>query len=389
LGTATCIFSLQNLLLGGHCFDGIFTRHDQAGVTSYVRATGLIPRYYQCFLDFFHSNAINLPQLTRIWVAVCLKIFANHLVTVNGRIVLLTDGIKVPKAGRKMPAVKLLYQSSDNNTKAPFFMGHSCQAISLLVQAAGSFFAVPLTTRIHEGFKKTNRDKRTLLDKLLELLNELALDKGFYLVADAYYARKGFISGLSAHLISRVKSNAVAYEPALAKSKGRGRPKLYGKKIVLWKLFSRSELFEKGVSPVYGEEGIEINFLVQDLIWKGLGQIVRFVLIDHPTRGRVILLSTDIKLSAVEIIKLYGLRFQIEVSFKEAVHTIGAFRYHFWMKDMEKSKRGKRTEYLHRKDEDYRVKFEKKLKAYQVHIQLGMIAQGLLQYLSVCHTEKV
>ena len=59
------------------------------------------------------------------------------------------------------------------------------------------------------------------------------------------------------------------------------------------------------------------------------------------------------------------------------------------MKDMEKSKRGKRTEHLHRKDEDYREKFEKKLKAYQVHIQLGMIAQGLLQYLSVCHTEKV
>jgi hypothetical protein len=88
---------------------GLCTRHDQAGVTSYVRATGLIPRYYQCFLDFFHSNAINLPQLTKIWVSVCLKIFANHLVRVNGRIVLLADGIKVPKAGRKMPAVKLLY----------------------------------------------------------------------------------------------------------------------------------------------------------------------------------------------------------------------------------------------------------------------------------------
>ncbi len=101
-------------------------------------------------------------------------------------------------------------------------------------------------------------------------------------------------------------------------------------------IFSRSELFEKGISPVYGEERIEINFLIQDLIWKELGQLVRFVLVDHPTRGRIILLSTDTKLSAMEIIKLYGLRFKIEVSFKEAVHTIGTFKYHLWMKDLKK-----------------------------------------------------
>jgi hypothetical protein len=108
-------------------------------------------------------------------------------------------------------------------------MGHSCQAISLLLQAVGSFFAVPLATRIHEGVKKTNRDKRTLLDKLLELLQELALSNGFYLVADAYYASKDFISGLGAHLISRVKSNAVAYEPAPLKIK---RPR---KTQAVWK----------------------------------------------------------------------------------------------------------------------------------------------------------
>ena len=45
------------------------------------------------------------------------------------------DGIKIPKCGRKMPAVKFLHQQSEANTKPEFITGHSLQAVSLLVQS--------------------------------------------------------------------------------------------------------------------------------------------------------------------------------------------------------------------------------------------------------------
>ncbi len=50
-----------------------------------------------------------------------------------------------------MPVVKSLHQESAGNTKPTFIMGHSCQAPSLQVQAAGGCLAVLLACRIHKG----------------------------------------------------------------------------------------------------------------------------------------------------------------------------------------------------------------------------------------------
>jgi hypothetical protein len=84
-----------------------------------------------------------------------------------------------------MQAVKLLHQQSDSNTKPEYIMGHSIQAVSLLVHAAASVCAVPLAARIHQGVVWSNRDRRTLLDKMLALLAIVAIAGPFYLVADS------------------------------------------------------------------------------------------------------------------------------------------------------------------------------------------------------------
>ena len=148
-------------------------RVDLLGVTSIVRALNLRPRLYTKLLDHFHSSSINLDRLSALWAQAVLQLFPG-LVSVNGRLVLVGDGIKAPKRGKKMPAVKLLHQQSESNTKPEYIMGHSMQAVGLLVHAAKSVFSVPLAVRIHEGLVWSNRDKRTLLDKMLGLLDPAA-----------------------------------------------------------------------------------------------------------------------------------------------------------------------------------------------------------------------
>jgi len=371
---------------------GMMVRPELRGVTSIVRALNLRPDRYNPLRRCFHSTAIKLDQLTALWVQAVLRLFTNP-VRFNGRLVLVGDGVKAAKCGRKMPAVKLLHQQSNCSTKPEYIMGHSMQAVALLVNAASSVFAVPLAIHIHEGLLWSNRDKRTLLDKMLDLIKSLKVPEHCYFVADTYYAAGKVVNGLlrqGNHLVSRVKSNAVAWFPPEPQSRpGRGRPKLYGRKIRIKSLASDVGAMDVAVSPVYGERGVKIRYRVCDLMWRPVGRLVRFVAVVHPTRGTIVLMTTDLSLEAMDIIRIYGLRFKIELTFKQAAHQIGLFAYHFWMMEMMPLRYRNGNQYLHRATDKYRDQVRRKIRAYHVFMQAGAIAHGLLQYLASEFTEQV
>lgn len=369
-------FFWMAVVLAGFC-----VREDLWGVTSLVRALGLQAACYDRLLDFFHSPALNVETLTRLWAALVANLHPE-LLRCNGRLVLVGDGLKVPKAGKKMPGVKRLHQQSESNTKPEYILGHSCQAVAILARGLSSVVAIPLAARIHEGLVFSNRDRRTLLDKMIRLLGSLALDAPYYFVADAYYASRKIalpLLRLGHHLITRVKNNAVAYFPApVPERPKRGRPKQYGEKCRLKSLFDDPTTMQTLESPVYGESGVKLGVWTRDLLWRPVGILVRFVAVLHPTRGRLILMTTDLTLEPLDVIRLYGYRFKIEVAFKSALRVVGAFLYHFWMANMTPIARKARDQYLHRKTAPYRDAVRRKLDAYHRFIQLGLIAQGIL-----------
>lgn len=362
----------------------ISIRTDLVGVTSFVRSHCLEEYCYNAFRRMFHSSAVRLEDLRRLWTQIAFEIFQKRRVEVDGMPLLACDGLKAPKEGRKMPAVRSLHQESSNNSKPTYIMGHSWQVVSLLVRAANGFFAVPLVAGIGEGVVFSNRDQRTQLDFLTALLDAMAMTGPYYLVADAYYACRKVGRALLAngcHLISRMRITAVAFEPFVPPSgpRTRGRPRIYGDKIKLRTLHDRP--MTSMACPYPGDNNI-LQFCVADLLWRPLGRICRFVAVVHPVLGKRLFFSTNPALSAVQIILAYSWRFKIEVCFRHAVHVIGTFAYHFWMKMMKRIKKRSKNQYLHKTSDNYRSQVRRKLNAYGIHVQIGMIAQGLLQYLA-------
>ena len=89
--------------------------------------------------------------------------------------------VRPQDAGGQAPAsaVRSKYQA---RTK---LMGHSLQAVSLLpFEPPPASSPVPLAVRIHEGLVWSNRDRRTLLDKMLALLGIAAVEQPFLLRLD-------------------------------------------------------------------------------------------------------------------------------------------------------------------------------------------------------------
>lgn len=137
-----------------------------------------------------------------------------------------------------------------------------------------------------------------------------------YIVADAYFSKSNFVSGLCAldfHLISRFRDDAALFYLTTGKATGKkGRPKLYDGKIDFNNLdTSRAERI-----PLDKEQG-ELYTLVA--YSKSLKQNVRLTIWYSKDRKKwKLYFSTDETMSGIDVIEYYRTRFQIEFCFRDA-----------------------------------------------------------------------
>jgi hypothetical protein len=217
------------------------------------------------------------------------------------------------------------------------------------------------------------------------------LDTRCLLVLDAYFAVGPVFLILKTlidlngdrlvHLVTHAKKNAVGYDDPPPKTGRKGRPKKYGNKVKLIELFEdKLDNFQKETIEIYGETKT-VLFLCLDLIWKPVGEKVRFVLVIDG-KENFILMCSDLTLSPQDIIKAYSYRFKIEVNFKVLKHLMGVFFYHFWTSVWPNI--GKRVESdLSSMSTESEKLIAQTTNAIEGFVNFGCIATGILQIIAL------
>ncbi|WP_430734245.1 transposase [Fodinisporobacter ferrooxydans] len=386
---------------------GLMLRSDHLGVTSVIRDLSLRAQCYESLIHFFRSSAWSLESLRMTWLQIVKR--TAPLSYVNGMVVLIGDGMKQAKEARRMPGVKKLHQESENSSKAQYIFGHLFGAIGILMGMPQKWFCLPLFMNLQDGVKTIfgwSSPSERQDSHVVQMMDQgFAAAKAFgkaLLLLDRYFLSVPALKLLNEwnatgttrmHIVTKAKSNAVAYEHPSATKKGRGRPRKKGAEVKRKSLFqSRADAFQTAQVTIYGKDET-VQYLCLDLLWgQGLYQELRFVLVQHSDQLSI-LVSTDLTLEATDIIRLYGYRFKIECTFREMKQVIGGFSYHFWRKSMPKMKRYRKKGESHPVeqviDDKQRTHIRQTVKAIEGYVMCSCIAMGLLQLIAVRYSSRV
>ena len=390
---------------------GLMISTEQMGVTSIVRTLGINPLYYHSLLHFFRASSWSLESIQSIWIGIVIKSGLVH--SVDDMYVLIGDGIKVSKEGRKMPSVKKLCQESGNSAKPKYMFGHMYGAIGALIGNGTNYFCTLLSMRLHDGNEIVGKwagDRYADETHVVRMIREgcavaKSIGKECILVMDAYFLSSQGLEKLKQlevsygsrllTLVTRAKSNAIAWTKLKPSIKnGRGRPKTRGDKVKLKSFFtSEASAFTKAKVMLYGK-ATEVEYLVKDLLWyEGHYFELRFVFVKWGTT-ETILACNNALLTPEKIIELYGLRFKIECSFREFKQVISGFAYRFWTKAMPKLNLFAKNDVMRFTLEAVTSKKEQKriVKAFMAterFVMIACVAFGLLQMISLRFSKEI
>ena len=380
---------------------GLMLRSDKLGLTSVIRDLALSPGSYDSMLHFFRASSWSLEDIRRRWFSAAM----DHapLYREGCFHVLVGDGVKQSKEGRRMPGVKKLFQESENSAKPEYMHGHMFGGLGILAGNFRSWACIPLSIRLHDGLQAAREWKGASVStashvvQMVEDSYHAALTFGdSLLLLDRYFLTVPALEKLAAlnkngntrmEIVTKGKQSCVAFEKPSPRKAGRGRPPKKGPAVHLKELFlSHKENFQEAEIGLYSRKKF-IRYYCTDLLWgQGLYQELRFVLVEMDG-VQSILASTSLELEPLSIIRLYSYRFRIECTFRELKQQTGAFCYRFWSKHMPKlnhyQKKGEPTALERVEREKSRRKVLETVRAIEMHMALSCIAMGILQSVSI------
>ena len=277
-------------------------------------AMRLNPKKYHSIHKIFSREKIDYVGIQIKIIVMILKTFKIKEVSIS-----IDDSIIYRSRKKKVPYGQKQFDHANKANRSQYVFGQKWLALGLTFSIKDRRITLPLY--IHLVKPKTNLISVTimLIMKVHNVIKKEGLSIKVELLTDSWFARQRLIlranNRYNFSVITMARKDLALYKkPEIIVPKPRGRPKKYGDKITpkIEDLTEeiRLEIYAREVTIKYKEEVVKARFLN--------GEIVKAVWLKfEESQSMRLLISTDIELSAIEIIKRYEKRWDIESMFNE------------------------------------------------------------------------
>lgn len=303
------------LCAGQRCVTRIFAMHGHSRSLS---------GYYR----FLSEGKFRVDLLFRLLFDLILRVFPTASLTV------VVDDTLVPKWGRKIFGAGY-HHDHVKRPKAGVIWGHNWVVLAVVVQVGSqAWVSLPFWIKLYRTQKTVRRkaDFRTRIELAVEGLNAVRtwFSGSITVLADAAYNNGSLIlpiRPLGIEVVSRLRSDAKLRHltpPRKPKGKRGPAPKRGLPLPSLANLASVRSSFQELQVAIYGTM---VTLLVREVVayWKPVGAAVKIVITRDPKHpGRfAYLMTTNLSLSAPEVIELFARRWTVEQLFSTMKTQLG------------------------------------------------------------------
>lgn len=252
------------------------------------------------------------------------------------------DSTLIAKNGFRMPGIQRWKDHSDNAERGPYIRGHHWAVLGLLGFSAtwGRYVCFPLLMRLISGQLNPCQfivDPAGVVQlasfwdcvhPLIWQLHALLDHAPLRIVADAYFSKAPFVNPLKEagiDVISKLRWDAVGWDDPTPEQRSDAKR---GRKWKLAKLLDHLPV-QKLAVHLYGEQ-VTVRAVSRILQLRNFKPKVKVVVIAGDNRP-ILLLSTDLTLTAAQIIEIYGARFRIELAIRDLKQHFGLADYQCYL----------------------------------------------------------
>ncbi len=291
--------------------------------------TGIIPfadplgwRAHDAYHRFLPDARWKMSVLWQVLAQILVCTFCRQ-----GQIVLALDDTLFPRSGRKVDGAGHWRDAvRSTKSKVVYAWGLNLVVLTLQIQPpwGGEPLGLPINMRLH---RKKEYTLIELAEQMIKEVEQWFPDRRFRVVGDGFYATLAGTSRERTTIISRLRRDANLYDlPPKRQKKQRGRPRKRGKKLA--KLEKMAAHIQNWQTVTFRQRGRTTERLVYTrvVLWYKVSHIPVLLVISRDPAGKEkddFFFTTDIKMTAVEVLECYNDRWAIEDTFKNTKQLLG------------------------------------------------------------------